>query len=191
MAPVSPAVGEPAATRNLNCSNIMTKLIPNSLLAAAVALSLGLSSSALAADQSRATVTFQNPEKFTDVKDSMAGSDKGRDHYLDIIRRLVEDEAKSLLPAGQKLAITFTDIDMAGDYLPSMPSGHDVRVIKDIYAPRMKFSYVVTDATGAVVKQGQENLTDLAFMQTPGINRSDELFYEKALLRGWLRHALK
>jgi len=169
-------------------------ITPRLLLAAAALLSLCLPASAKEANEastSRVTVTFENPEKFTDVKDSQIGTDKGRDFYLKEIRQLVEEEAGRLLPAGQKLTITFTDIDLAGDYLPSMPSGNDIRVIKDIYIPRMKFTYTITDAVGAVVKEGTENLSDMNFMMNPSIvNRSDPLFYDKAMLRDWLRRAM-
>ena len=169
-------------------------ITPRFLLVAAALLSLGLG--ARAADtqtdaSSRAVVAFENPEKFTDVKDSQTGSDKGRDYYLKEIRLLVEEEAAGL-PEGQKLTITFTDIDLAGDYLPSMPSGEDVRVIKDIYYPRMKFTYTITDASGAVVKEGTENLSDMNFMMNPGIlNRGEPLFHDKAMLRDWLRRTLR
>ena len=168
----------------------MKTIIPRCLIAAAALLVLGQPVRSLAADEARATVNFENPEKFSDLKDSMTGTDKGREYYLKEIRKLIEEQAQRL-PVGQKLTITFTDIDMAGDYLPAMASGHDVRVVKDIYPPRMKFTYRITDAADAVVNEGQENLTDLDFMHTPGLDRNDTLFYEKALLRDWLRGVLR
>ena len=162
------------------------------LFAAATLFALGQTARAQDAAPGNATVTFENPEKFTDVKDSISGTDKGRDYYLKLIRTTVEEQAKALLPAGQKLAITFTDIDLAGDYLPSMAANQDIRVIKDIYMPRMKFTYAITDATGAVVKEGKENLSDMTFMQNLNIaGRNDPLFYDLTMLRDWLRKTLK
>ena len=174
----------------------MKKIItPRFLFAAAALLSLCLAGRATddqAAASSRVVVNFQNPENFTDVKDSQAGTDKGRDFYLKEIRQLVEEEAPRLLPEGQKLTLTFTDIDLAGDYLPSMPSGNDIRVIKDIYIPRMKLNYTITDEAGAGVKEGAETISDMNFMMNPGIlNRGEPLFYDKALLRDWLRRTLR
>ena len=165
------------------------------MLAAAALLSLCLVARAndnTPAPSARAVVTFENPERFTDVKDSQTGTEKGRDHYLKEIRTLVEEEASHLLPEGRKLTLTFTDIDLAGDYLPSMPLGRDVRVMKDIYMPRMKFTFTITDAAGAVVKEGSERLTDMNYLQTAGIvNRGEPLFYDKAMLRDWLRRSLR
>lgn len=169
----------------------MKTIVSRFLIAAAALFALGQPVRSAAADEARVTVKFVNPEKFTDIKDSFMGTEKGRDYYLKELRALIEAQAGRELPAGQKLAVTFTDIDLAGDYLPSMSSGHDVRVMKDVYPPRLKFSYVVTDAAGAVVKEGQENLTDLNYLQTPGIDRNDTLFFEKALLRNWLSRTLK
>ena len=57
---------------------------------------------------------------------------------------------------------------------------------------RMKLAYTVTDASGAVVKEGKENLSDMNFMMNPGIlNRGEPLFYDKAMLRDWLRRTLR
>jgi hypothetical protein len=159
---------------------------------AASLLALGQPLRSLAADEPRATVTFENPEKFTDVKDSTTGTDKGRDYYLGEFRKLIEEEAGRWLPAGQKLTMTFTDIDLAGDYLPSMPSNRDIRVMKDIYIPRMKFSYSITDASGAVLKEGKETISDMNYLNNINIvNRGEELFYDKTLLRDWLRKTLR
>ena len=170
----------------------MKTLLSRILIIATVAVALAQPVRSFAADEVRATVNFGDSEKFTDVKDSSSGTDKGRDYYLKEIRKLIEEEANRLLPAGQKLTLTFTDIDLAGDYLPSMRTGHDIRVMKDIYPPRMKFSFQITDAAGAVVKEGAEAISDTNYLNNIGIvGRSDELYYDKTLLRDWLRRALK
>ncbi|MFT3830633.1 MAG: DUF3016 domain-containing protein [Opitutaceae bacterium] len=162
------------------------------LFAAASLVALGQPLRSLAADEARATVTFENPEKFTDVKDSQSGTDKGRDHYLNELRKVVVEEAGRWLPAGQKLSMNFTDIDLAGDYLPSMAANRDIRVMKDIYIPRMKFSYKITDAAGAVVKDGQESISDMNYLNvTRLVGRGEELFYDKEMLRDWLRKTLR
>jgi hypothetical protein len=169
----------------------MKTTIPRFLIAAAALFALGQPVRSFAADEARVSVKFVNPEKFTDIKDSITGTEKGRDFYLKELRVLIEKQAVHELATGQKLAVTFTDIDLAGDYLPSMASGRDLRVMKDIYPPRLKFTFVITDAAGAVVKEGKESLTDINYLQTPGGDRGDTLFYEKALLRTWLSQALK
>jgi len=139
--------------------------------------------------KARVEVGFDHPEKFTDVKDSSFGSEKGRDSYLALFKEYLQDRAPHYLADGQKLSITFTDIDLAGDFEPARgPDYNDVRIVKDIYPPRLNFTYKVVDASGAVVKEGQEKLIEMAFQMTANpVNNQDSLRYEKAMLDNWLR----
>jgi hypothetical protein len=116
------------------------------------------------------------------------GSDKGRDSTLELLKEyLTTRGVRGLLP-GQKLAITFTDVDLAGDFEPWRGGQWgDVRIVKDIYPPRISLAFRLTDADGAVVKEGKRDLRDMAFMMklTMGF-RDDPLRHEKALLDDWL-----
>ena len=137
---------------------------------------------------SRVEVVFFEPEKFTDVKDSYMGSDKGRDSTLDLLKEYLATRGVRGLFPGQKLAITFSDIDLAGDFEPWRGGQWgDVRIVKDIYPPRLVLSFRLTDADGSIVKEGKRDLRDLAFMMklTMGF-RDDPLRHEKALLDDWL-----
>ena len=156
------------------------------------ALTAGAMSAAdpVPAPASRVTIVFDHPEKYTDLKDSWSDTDneRGREHYLPLIREHLEKATARRLAAGQQLTITFTDIDLAGDFEPWRgPQFDDIRVVKDLYVPHMNFSFKVTDAAGAVVKSGERKLVDLSFQLgvTPGF-RDDPLRYEKAMLDNWL-----
>jgi hypothetical protein len=138
--------------------------------------------------ESRAEVIFFEPQKFTDVRDSyMAEGDRAG--YLDQLRNHIVRQAHRFIPPGHTLQVTFTDIDMAGDFEPWRgPQWQDVRIIKDIYPPRMELSFRVTDAEGNVVAQGDRVLRDLAFMmKIPMASQNDPLRHEKALIDDWLR----
>lgn len=141
---------------------------------------------------SRIEVVFQDADKFTDVKDSHIVTDKGRDWILDELKSFLEKQGDRYLPAGQKLLIAFTDIDLAGEYEPwRTPPADDIRIVKDLYPPRFVFSYKITEEkTGAVLKEGSENLRDMAFMSRLVIDRSDSLRYEKDMLKDWIRSTL-
>jgi len=156
--------------------------------AAVLATAASVFAAAPAAVNTRVEVLFDHPEKFTDVKDSFMGTDKGRDSYLALFKEYLEQRAPRYLADGQTLTITFTDIDLAGDFEPQRgPNFSDVRIVKDIYPPRLKFSYKVVDASGAVVKEGQEKLVDLSFQMTSSpIDQQDPLHYEKSMLNDWL-----
>jgi len=131
-------------------------------------------------------VNFIKPEDFADFKDSFASSPKGIEHYEDIFRTAIEHRAAKVLPAGSSLEITFTDVDLAGDYLPSMPMGRDIRVIKNLYFPRSDLRFVLKDADGKVLKEGERHLKDMDFLYRVGINRGDELYYDTKLLDEWI-----
>lgn len=136
----------------------------------------------------RVEIVFLEPEKFTDVRDSYMGSDKGRDATLAQIGDHLRSRASALVPEGMKLAITITDVDLAGDFEPWHGARFDdVRIVKDIYPPRIALAFRLTDANGEVVKQGQRELRDLSFMMKLSIDRNDSLRHEKALLDDWLR----
>ena len=152
-----------------------------------LAAPLALRAAEAAKASARTDVVFEQPEKFTDVKDSDFGTDKGRDAILERLREYLVERADKALPAGQKLVITFTDIDLAGEYEPWRgPQFSDVRIVKSIYPPRLNFSYKITDAAGKTVKEGKEDLRDLAFEMRLTSDRQDTLRYEKDILRDWI-----
>ena len=91
--------------------------------------------------------------------------------------------------------MTFTDIKLAGEYEPWHGAQWiDVRVIKAIYPPAFTFTYSVTDPSGKPVKQGSENIIDMAFQMrllSPYATSYDPLAYEKDILNDWVRATLR
>ena len=165
----------------------MKTLSRYALVLLGLAAPLALRAAEVAKASARTDVVFEQPEKFTDVKDSDFGTDKGRDAILERLREYLVERADKALPAGQKLVITFTDIDLAGEYEPWRgPQFSDVRIVKSIYPPRLNFSYKITDAAGKTVKEGKEDLRDLAFEMRLTSDRQDPLRYEKDILRDWI-----
>lgn len=173
---------------------------PARLSSFALLLGLTAAGSLAAADQpaapaSRVTVVFDHPEKYTDVKEYSLDNDNasGRDHYLPLLKEHLEAEAGRLLASGQKLTITFTDIDLAGDFEPwHGPRFHDIRMVKEIYPPRLTFTFRLTDESGRVLGEGERKLTDLAYQMRIGSGfRDDPLRYEKDMLGEWLRAELR
>jgi hypothetical protein len=132
-------------------------------------------------------VIFLHPENFTDVRDAFGASEMGREGILTQLRDYLVHQTMSCVPDGQKLTITFTDIDLAGDYEPwHGAEAMDVRVVKEIYPPKMDLEFKLTGADGKVLKEGKRQLRDLIFMAKPYINRDDALHFEKTLLEDWL-----
>jgi len=141
----------------------------------------------VAAD-SRVQVEFVNLEKFTDLKADASGSKKGRESYLEQLKGYLIQQAGGQLPQGQRLSVSITDINMAGEFEPWRgQSLTNVRVVKDQYPPRIDLSFTLTDAKGKVMREGSLQLKNLSFMRDAAINRQDPLRHEKKLLDDWLR----
>jgi hypothetical protein len=141
---------------------------------------------------SRVDVVFDHPEKFTDVKDSDPPTDRGRDAILGNIRNYLVRQASPMIPGADRLSITFTDIDLAGEFEPWRgPQWNGVRIVKDIYPPAFTFTYAVTDPSGRVVKGGTENIRDGGFQFRSVVDSNDSLRYEKAVLNDWARSTLR
>jgi hypothetical protein len=138
------------------------------------------------------TVNFAQPERFTDASETLGGSTS--EYVLGTLRDYLKQTAPAYLKAGQRLSVTFNDVDLAGDIEPSTrASMQDIRIIKPIFSPRQVITFKLTDASGAVLKEGTRTLSNLNF-QSDSIDprsRSDSFFYDKQLLAKWLREDLK
>jgi len=139
----------------------------------------------------RTVVVFDHPENFTDVKDGYIPTDKGRDAILRTLRDFLVDRTESLVPKGDTLTITFTDIDLAGEFEPWHNPGYDIRYLRAVYPPAFKFTYSVTDASGKAVRSGSENIRDINYQMRVTLDLSDPLRYEKDILADWARSALR
>lgn len=136
----------------------------------------------------RVEVSMVKPEDFTDAADGPRGSDSGRDANLEDLSRFLVDRAQNRVAGDQKLTIMITDVDLAGEVEPWRTSTmSDVRFVKSIYPPRIDLTFKLTDASGAVIKEGKRELRDLGFDMRITPNRDDPRRYEKELLSDWLR----
>lgn len=140
--------------------------------------------------QAEVEVTWQNPEKYRDVRPANESRKRFANNTFKTLDEYLVELAESL-PDGQKLLITVTNLDLAGEVWPASfvglgHSGSDVRLIKGIDIPRMAFSYQLLGPTGEVLQQGEEKLKDMSFQDRA--NRffdSEPLRYEKNMLRQW------
>lgn len=137
-------------------------------------------------------VTFVSPEKFTDAKDAYMESERGRDALLEELKQHLVTRGAAYLAAGQRLEITVTDVDLAGDFEPWRgPSFHDVRIVKDLYPPRISLQFRLLNAEGTVLSEGKRDLQDLGYLMNLALPTTDHLRYEKDMLGSWLRREFK
>lgn len=92
------------------------------------------------------------------------------------------------MAAGLTLDVRMTNIDLAGEFEPWRgPQFDRVRIMREIYPPRVALEFRLTDAGGAVVKEGQRVLLDQVYLSSAALNNGDALYYDKLLLGDWLR----
>jgi hypothetical protein len=136
----------------------------------------------------RVSVTFRAPAEFADAAERFPGDPRDTAH-LDRLRAHLVRAAEPRLPAGHRLEILFTAVDLAGEFEPWRgPQWGDVRIVRDIYPPRLGLEFRLLDPAGRLVRSGSRALSDLAFLlKITGGFRDDPLRHEKALLDDWLR----
>jgi hypothetical protein len=131
---------------------------------------------------SRTEVVFDRPDDYTDWKLSDS-ADWYREAVFTALRSYLAKESEKMLPDGYTLKITITDIDLGNRASRKVPSASG--------APAFMFNYVVTDASGAMVRQGAENLrffTDFGnyrhSIETTDLT-TDIIREEKPMLKSW------
>ena len=136
----------------------------------------------------RTEVVFFEPEKFTDMRESSQGGlPQVRAETLAELRTFLVQQARPLLTAGQVLKITVTDVDLAGEFEPWLATGGaDVRVVRDVYPPRISLAFRLTDADGSILAQGDRELSDVMFLTRLSVRLDDARRFEKALFEDWL-----
>ncbi len=171
---------------------VMKKLLISSIL---IAASSSFVAHAESEKPDRVNIEWEDPKSYTDVRPSNQSRKRFRESTFNRIEKHLEKLALKL-PDGQTLKMTVTDLDLAGHVWPGHIAGLDstseVRIIKRIDIPRVDFSYQLMDASGAVLKEGEEKLKDMNF-QEHGTNRfsDDALRYEKNMLTDWFKNTFE
>ncbi len=132
-----------------------------------------------------ATIEWFEPEHYRDVKPSNGSKSAFQKRVfkeLDIhFIKLAES-----LPADHLLQIKVTNLDLAGDvkYMVG-PSNSTIRVIDNLYIPRIEFSYQLLDGEKNIVQSGEENIKDMGFNVGVNTFKSESYSYEKKLIADW------
>lgn len=135
-------------------------------------------------------VQWTDPAQFSEIRYSHSPVESRRGTWVEQLARYVRERAQPRLPAGERLDVTLTDIDRAGDFEPWRGSDfQDTRVIRDLYPPRIELRFQRLDANGNVIAEGERKLTDAGFLHSQ-LGDTDPLRFEKALIDSWLRREL-
>lgn len=141
-----------------------------------------------AAFAGEAKVTWQAPDKYTDIREGSELRESFRTKLFQDFELIFDDLAKQL-PDGYLFEITVTDVDLAGE-LGWMhgASWKDIRIFKNIYWPRMSFSYTLKDADQGLLVSGKADVKDLAFLSHGGRPGKTRFGYEERMLKDWFKN---
>ena len=132
------------------------------------------------------SVRWRNPATFSEARVNREELPRQRDHWVHMLMRSLHDEAGCRLPAGHTLRIEVVDVKRAGDDEPWQGIDYQhVRILRDVYPPRIILRHALRDATGDIVSQGGERLSGIDSLQAGSALDSDPLRHEKRLLRDW------
>jgi hypothetical protein len=134
------------------------------------------------------SVHYTDPQHFSEAENSRGAHLGNADAYLKPLQAYIAERAARMLSPGQRLDIEVTDVDRAGAYEPWRgPRLRDVRIVKDVYPPRIDLHFILYGSDGQVRREGSRKLRDPGFLYSIAASDQDPLRYEKALVDGWLR----
>lgn len=153
---------------------------------------LGLALGCISASAANAVaVNFVDSDKFTDFTASSTVRSTSAS-FVKELSQFIAAKMEDRLPPGYRAEVVITDVDMAGEFEPWRGGGFDdVRIVKDLYPPRINLSFRVVDEAGELVIQGDRKLRDLNFMYSVRPLNSDPLRYEKTMLADWIRREFR
>lgn len=126
-----------------------------------------------------ATVTLINPRDFSDIDTSNFGIQS--DFEQSVAKKLAEALADHFKETDVTIDITFTNIDLAGETRYNM---QEIRVLKDLYIPRMSFEYVIKDIAGNIMLADTVDIKDMGYLSKRlfGMEANDLIGYDKRML---------
>lgn len=125
------------------------------------------------------TVTLINPRDFSDIDTGNFGIQS--DFEQSVAQALAEALAEHFKETDVTIDITFTNIDLAGETRYNM---QEIRVLKDLYIPRMSFEYVIKDVAGNVMLADTVDIKDMGYLSNRlfGREANDLIGYDKRML---------
>jgi len=129
------------------------------------------------------SVGFVEPKRYTDV--GLYGDESERN--LRALERHFKAQGERCLQGNESLELKVFDVDLAGRDEWWHRGTYDLRVMRDITWPRLDLAYVWRDASGKILDEGREQVSDMNYLWRSAFvrNDTDYLPYEKAMLRDW------
>ena len=142
--------------------------------------------------QGDVSVDWTDPAGFSDLRFSNNSWEARRGDWVTQLATYLRDEAAGQLQPGQSMDVTITDIQRAGRFEPQHGVNYNhVRVMRDVYPPRMTLEVRITGPDGQVLAEGERRLSDMGYLQNATPLDTDALRFEKRMIDDWLRRELR
>ena len=133
-------------------------------------------------------VDWSDPASFAELRHSGNRWESERCDWVRQLAQYVQASIARVLPAGERAEVTILDIERAGSYHYWSSQHDDVRVMRDIDAPRMRLHLRRVAADGRVLDDREHALIDFAYLMGPQpLGTNDPLRYEKRMIDRWVR----
>jgi hypothetical protein len=133
------------------------------------------------------SVTYGDPAQFSDARAGSHETGPARRAWLDTLSEHLAEQAAPTLPKGQRLEVHLSDVKRAGGFEAWRgPQASQLRVVRDVYPPRIDLQFKRLAADGRVLQSGTRQLRDPNFLARPSRYANDVLRHEKTLLDDWL-----
>ncbi|MGO4552302.1 DUF3016 domain-containing protein [Lysobacter sp. 2RAF19] len=138
------------------------------------------------------SVRWGDPAQFAELRYSQNRRLSAEGDWVVELADYMQEKLVKAVPPGERVDVEILDIQRAGQYEWLHSQTDDVRVLRDVYPPRMTLQFSHKDANGKVIAEGQRKISDLAYLQTqPPFPTSDTLRYDKRLIDTWIRREFK
>lgn len=144
-------------------------------------------------EQGAVAVRWEDPKTFSEIRYSRNTAESRRGNWVEQLAAHLRQRAQPRLGAGERLEVTLTDIDRAGEYEPWQgPQLHDTLFIRDLYPPRITLTFKRIAADGTTLAEGERKLSDPGFLMSSSTAgpSGDPLRFEKSLIDRWLQREL-
>lgn len=141
---------------------------------------------------SAVNVSWGDPNEFAELRYSQNRRIAVQGDWVVELAEYMQKQVAKAVPAGERVDVEILDLQRAGQFEWMRTQNDDVRVMRDVYPPRMTLQFKRTAADGSVISEGERKISDLAYLQGPSpFPSSDPLRYDKRMIDTWIRREFK
>lgn len=137
------------------------------------------------ANAGQSSVTWQSPEKYSDILPSIENKHTFKDEIFKIFEAHFQ-KLSAQLPEGQTLYINVTNLDLAGAV--SFANSHKIRVVDNATPPRIEFKFQVIDSKNIVLVSRAVYLWPKHFKFQRSLKVNKPYYHELDLITHWFEN---